>query len=113
MRSQRFASLILFGIAISQFGCTWVPLTPGGEAVQSIAGASAISSEIAGCKEKGAVNAQTRTKIGIFARSEKKIAEELESLARNNAAEMGANKIVAEGPPSVEGRQRFTAYSCP
>lgn len=112
------ASLLLCSLA----GCTWVPLTKQGESVQAIpspndsavspASAQSASSAIESCKHVGAVTAQTKSRVGIFARSEKKILEELQSLARNDAAEMGANRIVAEGPPSVDGRQRFAAYLC-
>lgn len=98
------ASLSLFALA----GCTWVPLTPTGESVQFIES----SSSIRDCERVGAVTAQTKSRIGIFARSEAKILEELQTLARNDAAEMGANRVVAEGPPSVDGRQRFAAYRC-
>lgn len=102
------ASLFLVLILFSLAGCTWVPLTPTGESVQL----TRSSSGLEGCERVGAVTAQTKSRVGIFARSEKKILEELQSLARNDAAEMGADHIVEEGPPSVDGRQRFAAYRC-
>ena len=106
------ASLILCSLA----GCTWVPLTPTGESVQVMPTTSNVTSHMASdienCERVGAVTAQTRSRIGIFARSEKKILEELQTLARNDAAEMGADHVIAEGPPSVDGRQRFAAYRC-
>lgn len=99
------ASLLLFSLA----GCTWVPLTPSGESVQFMPS----SSDLRGCERVGAVTAQTKSRVGFIARNEDTILEELQTLARNDAAEMGANRVVAEGPPSTEGRQRFAAYRCP
>jgi len=40
-------------------------------------------------------------------------AEELTTLARNDAPELGGNTVVAEGPVSNEGVQRFAIYNCP
>jgi DhnA family fructose-bisphosphate aldolase class Ia len=100
--------LLLFGAAMSSSGCTWVPLAPEAESVQVAPSQDAVTD----CKKLGVVHSQTRARIGFFARSEEKISDELTALARNNAAEMGADSIVADGPPSVDGRQRFIAYRC-
>lgn len=109
MNVLRLGSVVLISLTLfSTTGCTWVPLTPAGESVRLAESATSLE----GCERVGAVTAQTRARVGIFARGEKKILEELVALARNDAAEMGANRVIAEGPPSVEGRQRFTAYRC-
>ena len=97
------ASLLLCSIA----GCTWVPLTPTGESVQ----VTRSSANIAGCERVGSVTAQTRSRVGIFARGEKKILEELKTLARNDAAEMGADHVVAEGWDEKEIDVFATFYS--
>ena len=34
-------------------------------------------------------------------------------LARNDAPELGGNTVVAEGPITAEGMQRFGVYACP
>lgn len=102
---------LLLGAAVpmtSLLGCTWVPLAPEAESVRVVSSAEAL----AGCKKLGVVRSQTRARVGFFARSEEKISDELTALARNNAAEMGADSIIADGPPSVDGRQRFIAYRC-
>ena len=48
----------------------------------------------------------------ISHRSEAKVEEELLTLARNSAVEIGGDTLVAEGPPS-QGAQRFRIYKCP
>jgi hypothetical protein len=47
----------------------------------------------------------------IFARTQRKVHEELESLARNEAATMGGNAVAPTGEPA-EGRQSFDVYRC-
>ena len=70
------------------------------------------ASDLADCERVGGVSAQTRSRIGIFSRSDEKIEEELQALARNDASEMGADYVVPESAASAEGRQRFAAYRC-
>jgi hypothetical protein len=96
------ASVALLGSA-----CTWVKLTPPGENVRV-----GTIAQTTGCEKLGATHAKTSTKVGIFGRSPKKIGEELENLARNEAAEMGGNTIVPQGPTSSEGRRSFDVFRC-
>jgi hypothetical protein len=90
-------------------GCTWVPLKPEAEAVRVAASADAVL----GCKQIGQIKAHTKSSVGIFDRSDDTIRTELESLARNDAVGMGANAVLAEGPPNMDGEQKFMAYRCP
>ena len=83
-------------------------LAPEAEAVR-IAG----TNDVEGCTRVGTTKVRTKSKIGIFARGEKKVAEELSTLARNDSVELGGNTVVAEGPVSAEGVQRFAIYDCP
>jgi hypothetical protein len=86
--------------------CQWVPLTPAGEGVR-IANAA----EVSGCKELGTVTGKTTVTVGPMARNEAKVAKEVESLARNDAATMGANAIVPKG--ALEWDQRtYAAFRC-
>jgi hypothetical protein len=96
------ASLALLGSA-----CTWVELTPSGQNVRVGTMAQAMH-----CERLGATHAKTSTRVGIFSRTPKKIDEELEFLARNEAADMGGNTIVAQGPTSSEGRRSFDVFRC-
>ena len=102
LRIALIASTALFGAA-----CAWVDLTPAGESVRVGTMAQAMH-----CEKLGATHAKTSTTVGIFSRSAKKIDEELEFLARNEAAEMGGNTIVAQGPTSSEGRRSYDVFRC-
>jgi hypothetical protein len=95
------------GAALIAGGCTWVKLTSPGEGVRV-----GTASQVAACERLGATHAKTSTKVGFFSRSRKKIDEEIERLARNEAADMGGNAIVAQGPTSSEGRRSFDVYRC-
>ena len=102
------ATTILFVFSAALSGCTWVALAPGADGVQIGA-----SDALDDCVQVGTTKARTKTKVWIFSRSEKKVAEELTTLARNDAPELGGNTVVAEGPVSNEGVQRFAIYKCP
>ena len=108
MRSNSIVLLTAICLASLAFGCAWVKLAPEAEDVQIAPSAEAVAS----CRKVGTINSQTKARVGFFARGQEKLSEELATLARNEAAEMGADTVLAEGPPSVEGRQRFGAYRC-
>ena len=93
-------------LGAASLACNWVPLSEGGEGVRV-----AQASELRGCESVGRTNAQTTDRVVIFARSDEKIEQELESLARNEAALMGGNAIAAAGP-IADGRQSFEVYRC-
>jgi hypothetical protein len=95
-------------IAIAPVGCTWVALTPEAESVRVVP-----PEATAACERVGSTKARTKASVGIFPRSDEKVAEELETLARNDAPELGGNTVVAEGPVDEEGVQRFGIYACP
>jgi len=97
-----FTSLMLLS------GCTWVALAPEAEQVRV-----ARTDAVEGCERVGTTKARTKTKVGIFARGDEKIAEELATLARNDAPELGGNTVVADGPVTADGVQRFEVYDCP
>ena len=86
--------------------CTWVKVSEGGEAVRV-----AKRGAVANCASKGRTHAQTTDRVVGFARNDKRVQLELESLARNEAALMGGDTIVPA--TSIEsGRQTFDVYSC-
>jgi Domain of unknown function (DUF4156) len=99
--------LAVIAVAAAITGCTWVKLTGDGEGVHV-----GTMAETRTCKKLGATHAKTSTKVGFFARSRKKVDEEIETLARNEAGEMGGDTIVPQGPTSTEGRRSFDVYRC-
>lgn len=96
---------MLLGI-VAASGCTWV---------DPIAGASAVTlvqpSHVVNCQSIGTTISQVANKIGFVNRSDDKVTEELLTLAKNSAVEMGGDTLVAEGGPS-EGTQKFRIYKC-
>ena len=91
-------------------GIKWVKLTPEGEKVRVLA-----QDEVTKCKRLGSTTASLKSKIGPFGRSEKKVKQELEYLARNSAAadfeDKGADTVVAASEIE-EGKQKFDVYKC-
>ena len=103
---NRLVCAVLSVIAVPVLGCTWVPLTDRGADVRIIQ-----EGEAAGCQKIGTVSSKTTERILIFPRSDLKVREELESLARNEAADSGGNVIVPTGT-MADGRQSFDVYRC-
>ncbi len=96
------------GMAAAFFlaGCSWVDLTPAAEKVRVLE-----PQEVASCREVGRVVAKTKAKIGFIARSRDTVDEEVERLARNNAADLGGDTLVPSGP-LVDGERSFKVYRC-
>jgi len=67
--------------------------------------------EVGRCHELGRVSAVTAAKVGFIARGKDTVQEEVYRLARNNAADMGGDSVVAIGP-LIEGEQAFKVYRC-
>lgn len=93
-------------LAGTLLACTWVPLTSGGEDVRVARPAA-----VAECQKLGRTTSKTADRVVIFARTERKMSQELQNLARNEAADMGGDTVVAAGP-RVEGHQVFDVYRC-
>lgn len=98
--------LIMSATLASMFACTWVPLTNEGQGVRILK-----ESEVVDCEKIGKTRATTADRVVIFARTDRKVREELDALARNEAADMGGNTIVRIGTVS-DGRQSFAVYRC-
>ena len=86
-------------------GCTWVKLDQGGKHVQI-----GYAGDVNNCQKVGVVSARTQDQV-ILERNESKVQKELYTLARNDAAKMGATNLVQHALPK-DGRQAFTAYRC-
>ena len=104
MNSQQVLGVV---VALALAGCSWVSLTDGGAVVQRVE-----ADEAASCKELGRTRARTTTKIGPFSRSKQTVFKEQSRLARNQAARMGGNAVVAAGDPDGD-EQEFIVYRCP
>jgi hypothetical protein len=98
--------MVVFAIVLSTLSCTWVPLTDEGQSVRVLR-----AEATADCEKVGRIGSQTADRVVIFARSDQKVREELESLARNEANGLGGDAIVPIGT-ATNGRQSFDVYRC-
>jgi Domain of unknown function (DUF4156) len=87
-------------------GCTWVAATPGSAVVHAADAASVMR-----CRFLGTVTTSVLAKVAFIPRCASKVKHELLVLAKNEAATMGGDTVVAAGPPS-DGRQEFAVYRC-
>ncbi len=109
MRMTNTVRLVILSAAVALFtACRteWVQLTPEAQGVQV-----ATPSEVANCTRAGTANVSALDNIGFVQRSARQLQEELIRLARNEAGDMQADRIVAESPIN-EGRQTFGIYRC-
>lgn len=103
---NRFAWLLLLGTGGFAAGCTWVDLTPSGEAVRVVP-----ADRVADCRRVGTLSVYTKAEVAGIDRSADKVRGELETLARNEAATMHADTIVADSE-IAKGRRDYVAYRC-
>ncbi len=99
--------IVASSVVLALSACTWVKPDPAGAKVRV-----AYDGNAASCTKVGEIGVGVRDRImpGID-RNELKVRDELESLARNEAATLGADTITAVGDP-VDGEQRFIAWRC-
>ena len=107
MKHRITKSTLVALVLLMAAGCAWVRLDEGGKAVRV-----ASAAEVASCEKLGATHSKTSDRAGIFARNPRKIDQEVEYLARNEAANMGGNTIVPQAPTSAEGRRSYDVYRC-
>ncbi len=86
--------------------CTWVKLTEEAESV------TVVASVPSSCKRLGSTTSSTKADVASIDRSSKKVATELQTLARNAAAKMGGDTISADSEVSENGEQTFGIYRC-
>ncbi len=90
-------------------GCgasNWVQLTAPARQVSL-----ALPAQVSSCTRIGTSTANALDKVAFLQRGSQKLQEELVTLARNEAADMGGNRVVAESV-IAEGRQTFGVFRC-
>jgi len=98
----------LAGVALLS-ACTYgIVLDPGG---QSVRVAWNGNTGIRPCRDIGKVTVSVLSRVGPVDRSDIKVRDELEIMARNQAAQMHADTIVPLGEPR-DGEQSWEAYQC-
>ena len=102
----RLTQSLLCIIMLWLSGCTWVePTKEGGEVLL------VKSYNVRSCQHLGSTKATVKHEIGPVTRSEDKVREELVTLAKNHAADMGGDSIVAAGP-AIDCSMTFEVYKC-
>lgn len=86
-------------------GCTWVDLTEQGQNVAILP-----AEEVEECIRVGETTVSVVDKV-ILSRSDEKVETELQTLARNTAAERAADSIVATSPVQ-DGTRDYDIYRC-
>jgi hypothetical protein len=105
MKTAMLAIAIAASVYLS--GCTWVALEPEGKRVRVVSSAS----NVEGCEAKGEITASVRDRIAFMDREPAKVADEVEALARNEAANLGADTILAQGD-LADGARTYASYRC-
>ncbi len=88
-------------------GCSWVRLNEAGQRVRVAKDAS----QVAGCTEMAEMTTSVADKIAFIPRESAKVRDEVEALAREQAAEVDADTVLATSEV-VDGAQNFKAYRC-
>jgi hypothetical protein len=86
--------------------CTWVEPSKESSEVTLVK-----SFNVNACKKLSTTTVSVAQKVGIITRSDETVTEELLTLAKNKAAEIGGDSIVAQGP-AVDGSMKFDIYKC-
>lgn len=72
---------------------------------------TAWNGDVSQCKEQGKVSVSVTSRVGPVDRSDLKVRDELEVLARNEAAKLGADTVKPLAEPR-DGSQDWGAYTC-
>ena len=109
MKTLFCSKIILFALAsLLLSACTWVKVSSEGEGVSVLTAAQV---QTRNCQRLGQANTTTMDRIAFVKRSNRAQREELEKLAKNEAANMDGNAIVADSE-IVEGKQSYIIYQC-
>ncbi len=98
-------SILLMPVLLATSACTFVHMAPGASKVQVLAVAPTA------CEKRGEVEVSVKDRLGPYERSEAQVRDELETLARNEAPGVGADRISPITPPS-DGEQRWAMWRC-
>lgn len=104
---KRFVLMIsVFTAVAGVTACTWVKPTTSASRV------SVATPEQANyCEKLGQTRVTTQNRVAIFDRNDKKVAEELTTMARNSAADMGGNAVIPL-TQVADGKQTFAILRC-
>ena len=102
--------LSLIAVSLSVLGlsaCTWVPMAPEAGKVRVIPAGEAVTQ----CEKRGEVTVSVTHSVAFYERNALRVRDELETMARNQAAGIPAKTVQPLGDPD-QGEQRCAAYQC-
>jgi len=100
-------AILIVALASALGACSWgIKLDSAGEKVRV-----AWNGAPTGCKDAGKVTVSVLDHMGPVDRNNLKVRDELEIMARNEAAGLGADTIAPLGDPH-DGSQSWNAYTC-
>lgn len=99
--------MLLATVALLAASCTWVEPDVHGSAVE----VAYADRNLGACRKLGEVTVSVKHEVAGIDRNPLKVRDELESLARNEAATLGATHVQATSEPEG-GEQRYNAYTC-
>lgn len=88
-------------------GCVWVKLDAPASAIR----VARADESLQACTRRGEIAVSVKDEVALYRRNPIKVQDELETLARNEAAGLGADTLQPLDEPSA-GEQRFAAYVC-
>ncbi len=100
-------TLLLFVPVLLLNACSWgITMDPAGKNVRT-----AWNDDVSACHELGKVTVSVMDHVGPVNRNDIKVRDELEVMARNEAAKMHADTIKPLAEP-VDGSQAWGVYQC-
>ena len=105
---MRLAPLSLSILLLSLSACTWVKIEPEAKQVR----VAMPSEDLSSCGAmRSEITVSVRDQVGLFNRDDMKVRDELETLARNQAAGSGVDTLKALNEP-LNGEQTFGTWLC-
>ena len=98
---------LALALTLALLSCTWVEPDAGGIEVE----VAPRGRDLRACVRRGEITVSVKADIAGIDRNEAKVRDELESLARNEAAPLRATHVQPIDEP-LGGTQRFAAYDC-
>ncbi|MFL0808847.1 MAG: DUF4156 domain-containing protein [Agarilytica sp.] len=99
--------VVLAAVSVTLGACQWVKPTQDAKEVSLVKPAYAQN-----CTKIGGTVSKVKAKVAFVKRKEKKVTDELITLAKNAAARKGGDTIIANGPRAEDGSQEFDIYRC-
>lgn len=101
-----FVTCMSIGMILLLESCTWVKPTASGAQVIVLT-----AEQVVDCTKAGTTHVSVLDKIGVVKRGYTRVADELETLAANSAAQLGGNAMVPISEIE-DGSQSFAIYKC-